>query len=97
VSEDALVCPHCGQNLKSSPAPGEKQAAKQASGLQTAGLVLGAIGIVVLIGTGISMAEAGRFLATAEDLVSGVGGGFIGLGLFFAGVLCFLLARTSKS
>ena len=96
VSEDALVCPYCGKKLGTELVPAEKRAAKQVSGLELAGWVLGAVGIVVMIGAGISMAAAGRWIASAEDLVAGMGTGFIGLGLFFAGILCLLFTMRSR-
>jgi len=96
MSEDALVCPDCGKNPGIAPAPAEKHAAKQASGLREAGLGFGITGIVVMIWAGIGMIPRDAF-ATAEHFYVGVGIGFVGLGLFFAGILCLLLARTSQS
>lgn len=96
VGEDALVCPYCGKKLGIAPAPAEKQTTKQASGLREAGLGFGITGIVVMIWAGIGMIPRDAF-ATAEHFYAGVGIGFVGLGLFFAGILCLLLARTSKS
>jgi DNA-directed RNA polymerase subunit RPC12/RpoP len=96
VSEDALVCPYCGKELVIAPAPTEKQVANQVSGLEVAGLVLGAVGIAVMIGAGIDMIS-NAYWGSAGHFYSGVGTGFIGLGLFFAGILCLLFARNSKS
>ena len=96
VSEDALVCANCGKNPRIAPAPAEKQATRQASGLREAGLGLGITGIVVMIWAGVGMIPRDGF-ATAEHFYAGVGFGFVGLGLFLAGVLCLLLARASKS
>ena len=96
VSQDALVCPNCGKNPRIAPAQGEKQSTKQASGLREAGLGFGITGIVIMIWAGVGMIPRDAF-ATAEHFYAGVGIGFVGLGLFFAGVLCLLLARTSKS
>jgi len=97
VSEDAQVCPYCGKNPRVPAVPAERRAAKQTRGLREAGLGFGITGIVVMMWAGIGMAAIDRWSAIAGDFYAAVGIGFVGLGLFLAGILCLLLARTSKS
>ena len=85
VSEDALVCPYCGKKPGVGSGPAEKEAPKQASGLEVAGLALGVMGAAVVIAAGINTAST--------DL----GGALVGLGMFLVAVMFFLFARTSRA
>jgi hypothetical protein len=93
VSDGATVCPHCGKGLGTRPPLVERQTRKRTSGLTIAGLVLGGIGSVLMVRAGIAMAAIDRWNAVAGDFYRDVGFGFIGLGIFFIGILCFLLDR----
>jgi DNA-directed RNA polymerase subunit RPC12/RpoP len=86
VSEDALVCPHCGKTLAIAPRGAGKPTPKEPSGLEVAGLAVGVTGFAVVI-----MAGAG--MATNLDL----GFGLIGLGMLLLGILFLVFARRSKS
>ena len=87
VSEDAQVCPYCGKNPRVPSVPAEKRAATQLNGLELVGFVLGIVGSVFVIVTGIRSAHG--------DILR-LGFGFVGLGLFLMGILFLVFARTSK-
>lgn len=93
VGDGATVCPHCGKNLETRLRAMDGPATKQISGLRQAGLGLGITGCVVMIWAGIGMVAS----ATAGYLYGALGIEFIGLGIFLAGILCFISARGPKS